>query len=559
MVNIKSRNYYLLNKQSIIIFGSTFLFLALIFIFLVSADETGGSGSGYGFLVELQTPENDSVEFDGDVAFSYEVINSSYSMSNCSFIFNGLINQTSSNISSSSTNYFYLTNLQNGVYNWSVNCSWVDGVNISHSEDRVLNVFNDTISPTINLQAPFDNDDSTDRMMQFNYSVDDDGWITNCSLYTNMSGTWKINQTNYFVIKNISLSFEVEDIPDDLTFEWNILCYDFGTYPNFAWSSANRTATIDNPSPSFAEMGSQTWAEDSLKVINLSDYASDSDDDELTYNSSSPNHISVDLDEDSGMVTLTPETNWYGSENITFYVYDSDGDMAYSEILVTVTQEGDTAPRFISITPENNYEDNDGYLFLTPNITDDYDLKNISLYSNTKGSWQLEETKELTGTTNWTTFNLNNISQGNYTYAFLAYDNSSQGTWSENRTIAVNIDVSLEHDVGNYTVNHVDHNRTILVSYSTYLNDSIVLGNLKIYLSNGSLYFNKNLSGMGFDINFTDPPLTVYVEKIRIRYDEIFYGNFTVGNDEWINISLDYHYLGNPRQISTKHTIEVIQ
>ncbi|MEK6909269.1 MAG: hypothetical protein AABX23_04425 [Nanoarchaeota archaeon] len=534
---------------------SILLVLVFLFFFFVSAQGTSG---GYGYIVELQTPENGSVEFDGNVAFSYIITNSSYTMDNCSFIFDGIINQTEINISSSSTNYFYLNNLQNDEYSWSVNCSWSDG-NISQSEARVFDVFNDTTPPVVNIEGPSNGFNSTDRTLQLNYSVDDDGWIVNCSLYTNMSGTWAANQTNYFVIKNISQTFELNNVPNDLTFKWNIICYDFASSPNSAWSTVNRTIAVQNPLPVFSELSSQTWGEDSLKVVNLSEYSSDSDSDELTYNASSSDHISAEVDETSGIVTLTSETNWYGSEYITFYVYDSDNGVGDSEILLTVTEQGDTAPRYITLSPEDNYLDGDGYLFLTPNVTDDYVLTNISLYSNTGGSWQLEETVILTGATNFTTFVLANISEGNYTYSFLAYDNSSQGTWSENRTIAVGINVSLEHDISSYTVNHVDHNRTIVVSHSIYLNDVIELGNLSIYISNGSLYFNKDLSiEQGFEFNLTEPTLNVYVEKIRIRYEEIFYGDFTVGNDEWINITLDYNYLGEERQISTEHIMEVI-
>lgn len=556
MVKRKLRKLDVINKDWVI--GSIIsIFFLFILLFFVSADGTGGSGSGYGFLVELQTPENDSVEFDGNVTFSYGITNSSYLMNNCSFIFNGAVNQTKTNISSSSTNYFYLNSLQNGVYNWSVNCSWSDGGNISVSENRMVNVFNDTTSPIVTLEGPSSGINSTDTIIQFNYSVNDSGWITNCSLYTNMTGTWSRNQTNYFVIKNTTLTFEVDNVPDDTAFKWNVICYDFASSPNSAWATINQSINIQNPTPSFL-IPSQTWGEDSLKTINLSIYASDSDEDELRYNSSLPTNISVELDEYSGMVILTPNSNWYGSEYINFYVSDSDGAINNTEVMLTVTEDGDTNPRFISITPQEDYNDEDGYLFLTPNVTDDYTLMNISLYSNVRGSWQLEETVELTEDTDSTMFDLINVSEGTYEYAFLVYDNSSQGTWSENRTITVNAIVNLEHDIGNYTVNHVDHNRTIVVSHSSYLNDSVILGNLNIHLSNGSLYFNKNLSDSGFEVNFTDTPLTVYVEKIRIRYEDIFYGDFTIGNDEWINISLDYSYLGNMRQISTIHTMEVI-
>ena len=135
MVKNKSKRLSLLNSKFIIaLITFVLLFFGMLLFFFVSAQI-----GGYGYLIEIQMPENGSIELDGNISFSYEFSNSSYPMDNCSLIFNGAINQTLTNINSSSTNYFSLNNVPDGDYSWSVNCSWPDG-NISESESRILTV-----------------------------------------------------------------------------------------------------------------------------------------------------------------------------------------------------------------------------------------------------------------------------------------------------------------------------------------------------------------------------------------------------------------------------------
>lgn len=155
-------------------------------------------------------------------------------------------------------------------------------------------------------------------------------------------------------------------------------------------------------------------------------------------------------------------------------------------------------------------------------------------------------------------FTLSNLSEGTYNWACKFYDTSSQSSWSGNKTFNTEIAVELENDISPYTINHADYNATILLIYSSHLSDSLVLRNFSIYLSNGSIYYSKNMSSsLYLESNYTDPPLNIHSDKVRVKYNEIFGNNFTVGNSEWINITLGYRYNGNDYLTSVKHTIEV--
>ena len=531
--------------------ASIIMIFSLLFIF-VSAEE------GHEALVKLDNPFNNSIDLDSNITFSFIISNSSFQMNNCSLIFQDNINQTNTNITNE-TQYFYINNLPNGNYNWSVGCYQTNG-NFSSSETREFEVFIDSTPPEVTLDIPVHNSVESSRNLQFNYSVTDDGWVTKCNLYTDMNGTWAINKSNIFVQKNTTLSFEVDNVPDDTTFKWNVLCYDFASTANSDWGDANYTVTVDNNRPIHTSIPNQNWDEDSPITLNLTNYFSDPDGDELNFNSSSVSNLSVLIDNQTGIATIVPDSNWYGNQTMIFYAIDIYGQTNTSNsVTLTVNQVGDTAPNYILTTPINNLNDTDGVVTIECNATDDMGLSNISLYINTTGIWQNYQTNQVSGRINSTSFVVSNLNEGSYLWACKFEDNNSQSKWSSNYTFNVDILPEIIHDFSNFTVNHIDHNRTVIVSYSGYLNNSLVLKNLTIYLSNGSVYFNRDLTSVNeFYINETEPPLLVYPEKLRVRYNEIFYGNFTVGNTQWINITLQYSYNNITSHISTKHIINII-
>jgi len=74
--------------------------------------------------ITLVSPENGYVSPVTSLTFSYQVNDTVSGISNCSFIVNGLFNRTNSSaVIENATNTFALTNLPDGNYSWSVNCT----------------------------------------------------------------------------------------------------------------------------------------------------------------------------------------------------------------------------------------------------------------------------------------------------------------------------------------------------------------------------------------------------------------------------------------------------
>ena len=106
----------------------------------------------------------------------------------------------------------------------------------------------------------------------------------NCSLWTNVTGTWANAYTNTsngsvaaerteyrFIPGDINLG-----VSDDMVFVWNALCIDSGS--NQAWASANRTVHVDQP-PAITLTSPATTSYSSTTDVNIQyNVTGDSDD-----------------------------------------------------------------------------------------------------------------------------------------------------------------------------------------------------------------------------------------------------------------------------------------
>jgi hypothetical protein len=107
------------------------------------------------------------------------------------------------------------------------------------------------------------------------------------------------------------------------------------------------------------------------------------------------------------------------------------------------TQEApDSAPTTTLISPAASYINDTAAITeinFSCNATDDNQLVNISLYltNSTNQSFVLNQTTDISGTSNSTSWSLN-LTTGNYTWNCLAYDNNNQLNWATNRTILLN-------------------------------------------------------------------------------------------------------------------------
>ncbi len=108
--------------------------------------------------------------------------------------------------------------------------------------------------------------------------------------------------------------------------------------------------------------------------------------------------------------------------------------------------------------------------------------------------------------------------------------------------------------------NNINVNDSVVITYSYYINSSIELGNLTIRESDNELYYTRNMSEENqFLHNGTDPWLIIYFHKILTNLTDMFDGNFSVGNSETLNISLDYWINDNQYTIYDNATIEIVE
>jgi len=101
-----------------------------------------------------------------------------------------------------------------------------------------------------------------------------------------------------------------------------------------------------------------TWEEDTnlLNHLNLNNYFSD--DGEMSYTASGNHHINIQIV--SGVVTFTPQKDWFGSEEIFFTANDGEYTTSSNSITLTVTDKNEE-PQFSELTCSTNILEDEEY------------------------------------------------------------------------------------------------------------------------------------------------------------------------------------------------------
>jgi len=196
---------------------------------------------------------NDTQQFV-NITFNASVSDTDRSgLKNCSIWTNytgtWLLNQTQTVLGASNVTNFTLTNLNNKTFAWNVQCFDNRSLSGWASANRTVKL-NWTLAeypPTVSLSYPQDNYfyNATQFVnITFNASVSDNDTtgLINCSIWTNYTGTWLLNQTQTVLGASNVTNFTLTNL-NNKTFAWNIQCYDNASYS--AWAAANRTVTIN--------------------------------------------------------------------------------------------------------------------------------------------------------------------------------------------------------------------------------------------------------------------------------------------------------------------------
>jgi len=126
-----------------------------------------------------------------------------------------------------------------GQYNITFNAT--DPYNNSNTTPTNFTVV-DVTYPTVNLNNPTDIQlfISTNNIT-FDVSATDNYALNNCTLWTNISGTWQENETKTFTGVSDSETWNLNNL-DNGSYNWNAYCCDSSN--NCAWETSNYTFTI---------------------------------------------------------------------------------------------------------------------------------------------------------------------------------------------------------------------------------------------------------------------------------------------------------------------------
>lgn len=159
-----------------------------------------------------------------------------------------VINDTT-NISDVSTANNTLTNytlrMNQGTYNWSINCS-DRAENVNTSATFTFSI--DVNAPDVTVTSPL-NDTYTNTVLNISFTASDATGIANCSVFHNATGAYLRNATNESVTRNSNTEFSISGVNDGVQLVWAVECADAVVPDANVGITVNYTATFDTTAP----------------------------------------------------------------------------------------------------------------------------------------------------------------------------------------------------------------------------------------------------------------------------------------------------------------------
>jgi hypothetical protein len=390
----------------------------------------------------------------------------------------------------------------NTKYYWRVIAYDIFGSYTNSTQDFIY--ITDNIAPNITLDYPSNNTYVTSTSFNLNYTPKETNTIFNCTLFTNQSGAFSANQTNFTVIRNQTNNFAIS--LSDGTYLWNVLCYDLAG--NNAYAKTNSTFKVDTHGPNINLMSPPN---DTLELVtnnvlffaNASDAMSNLASCSLIIDNvvkQQSFNVSNDIPFNFTELVLNGEHNWSinctdingfesssGIYNISVLVSDSDSpliDMNYPSDLSFVSS------------------DNISFNYIPKDATG---LENCSIFID--GIFNQTEINPTNLVPSY--FNVSGLSETMHTWQIQCYDNSSSHNFGVSAIV-------------NFTVDLTDPQITLNIS----LNNTFVLGSVV------SLNFtpnDTNLASCTLYGNFSGVFLankTIFSHCILLM--ELIYGMFCV-------------------------------
>ena len=346
---------------------------------------------------------------------------------------------------------------------------------------------------TINLNSPIDNYNSSSNSISFNGSVSSGTTLTNVSVWSNISGSWAINQTNTSGINNTNYLFTIAGIVDG-TYKWGYQACDNTGYCSF---SSNRTFNIDTTPPQVQFISPTTSAGNhSQNYIQANLSFSDSH----LQNGTIYLYNSTSIVQQNTSTTSPLFINFTSLSDGDYYLngtsYDTFGNKNQTTTYHILL---DTTPPAMSYNPttETNLSIlNRNYSLVNISASDTHLSSVILNWNGTNESFQTN-----VGSNYWS--NKTGLADGNYTFYAWANDTIGNYQFLGVRTITIDKTIPFIQFVspfssGNYSRNYIESN--VSSSDTNYKN-------LTLYLYNStSLVQTNSTTSTYLFVNYTNLP-----------------------------------------------------
>ena len=480
--------------------------------------------------IELNNPQNDSWDNDGNIIFYYTP-NDNYNVSDCSLIINGTINQTNHTITKAMQNNFTLNNLNDVIYEWNISCT--DSFDNTNSSDTwIINI--DTIFPKIEFA-----DNTEDNDTYFNRD-----WIyVNVSIAEeNMNETiFYLYNSTFDLLSNISYTNETTFVTfgnladSNISYYYNVTHIDKAGNKNF---TETRKITMDdtNPQVEFADdtEKNDTYFNRDWIYVNVS--INDGNKNEtIFYLYNSTLDLISNISRTGGItyvnftgLTETNEIYYYNATHI-----DKAGNNGSSETRMITLDDINPQVEFADDTEKNDTYFNRDWIYMNVSVVEE-NKNETRFYLYNSNLNLINNTNYTSGITyiNFTSLDLNMV----YYYNATHIDKAGNPNSTETRKITMD-DTDPQVEFADDTEN----NDTYFNRNWIYVNVSITDGNKNetmFYLYNSTLDLISNISRTGgiTYVNFTG----------LIDTNEIYYYNATHtdkagnnGSSETRKITLD--------------------
>ncbi|MBI2668147.1 S8 family serine peptidase [Candidatus Woesearchaeota archaeon] len=304
---------------------------------------------------------------------------------------------------------------------------------------------NDLINPIITLDIA---NDSFVNDTMFNFTIEDHT-LVNCSLYTNSTGIFELNNT-IDLTNDGSYNITVENYDDGL-YDWNVECFD--SRNNNAFSSNNFTIRIDKTIPTINYIINST-VEFNLENLTINWTSNDNNLNDSFVNLSYSNGTSIGIY--TNEATLSNESlTEIGNYTLIFYANDSANNINITQANIEVVE---TFPNLILDEPRN----------ITYNINESIDL-NFTITNNfTNIYYNLDDNDNTTITEN-STFNATEGQHILYLFVNNSFDRESSARQSfivditnpivslispSNSTVSTDDDVTFSYNVTDFGISN---------------------------------------------------------------------------------------------------------